>query len=157
MAHPLVKSVKPERRIAGLGFRAGAGTGSLRAALDAALSAGLMQPGDLAALATPADKADAPAVLALAAGLGLPLVAVPLGLLAGQRAARPSAAVPARYGERSVAESAALAAGGPGAQLAVGRRVAGDGMATAAIATCFTDPLAAPLTTTVTIAENTGP
>ena len=115
-------------RVAGLGFRAQASVASLRSALQAAGgSAGLT------ALATAEDKARAPALLQLAAELGLPVIAVPLTALQAQAAAS-SPHVPARYGSHSLAEAAALAAAGPGARLLATRAASADSLATAAIA-----------------------
>jgi cobalt-precorrin 5A hydrolase len=115
-------------RVAGLGFRAQVDLPALREALQrAGGTAGLT------ALATAADKATAPALLALAAELNLPVVAVPLAQLSSQ-AATPSPHVPERYGAHSLAEAAALAAAGPGARLVAARAVSGNRMATAAIA-----------------------
>ncbi len=118
--------------VAGLGFRAQCNVTSLRAALDAALQAH-GKPITLTALATAADKTRHPALLQLAAELQLPIIPVTLPQLTSQ-AARPSAHVPARYGARSVAEAAALAAAGPSATLASTRCISPDRLATAAIA-----------------------
>jgi cobalt-precorrin 5A hydrolase len=122
--------------VAGFGFRAGATEESLRAALAVALeaAAGLSGGDRVQALAAPADKADAPALVALAAGLGLPRHAVPLAALAAQTTITPAGPAAARYGPGSTAEAAALAAAGPGARLAALRAVAPDGRATCAIA-----------------------
>lgn len=122
--------------VAGLGFRVQSNVASLRAALHAAMEAAQQthgRPFTLTALATAADKATHPALLQLAAELQLPIIPVHLPQLASQ-AATPSIHVPARYGTRSVAEAAALAAAGPSATLASARRVSPDHMATAAIA-----------------------
>ncbi len=122
--------------VAGLGFRSAATTVSLRTALNAALtnaSSTCPTTPTLTALATAEDKADAPAFTQLAAELNLPILAIPLALLASQNAA-PSAAVPARYGHRSLSEASALAGAGPGARLVATRCQAPDGTATAAIA-----------------------
>lgn len=122
--------------IAGIGLRQQASVQALRQVLSGALAeAG--PPGGatlrLCALASAADKCEHPALLQLARESALPLRAVALDQLPLQ-AARPSAHVPARYGARSVAEAAALAAAGPGAVLASVRHVSADGSATAAIA-----------------------
>ena len=116
-------------RVAGFGFTSRATLASLRSALGRAGGGA-----GLTALATAADKADATAIRALAQELGLPLHAVALDQLASQAAARLAPAVPARYGARSVAEAAALAAAGPGARLVGTRVVSDDRLATAAIA-----------------------
>lgn len=132
--------------VAGFGFRAEATVASLRSALQAACAANKSatdQVPVLTALATAEDKAAHPALAQLAAELALPVVAVPLAQLAqlaqlaghvGTLSAAPSAHVPERYGARSLAESAALSAAGPGARLLAPRAVSADHMAIAAIA-----------------------
>lgn len=106
-------------RIAGMGFRKSATTAQLAEALRAAGGAG--------ALATAWDKAHA------LAPLGLPVHAVPLHAL--QAHARPgSPRVQALYGTGSLAESAALAAAGPGATLIQPRRTFAEGAVVVAIA-----------------------
>ncbi|SDP92278.1 cobalt-precorrin 5A hydrolase [Rhodoferax sp. OV413] len=115
-------------KVAGLGFRAQASVASLRSALQAAGNST-----GLSALATAEDKAGTPALLQLAAELGLQVIAVPLAALQAQ-AATSSPHVPARYGGHSLAEAAALAAAGPDARLLAARAVSADSLATAAIA-----------------------
>lgn len=106
-------------RIAGLGFRKSATTAQLAEALEAAGGAG--------ALATAWDKA------AALAALGLPVHAIPRPALEAH--ARPgSARVQALYGTGSLAESAALAAAGPGATLIQPRRSFAQGAVVVAIA-----------------------
>ena len=118
--------------VAGFGFRAEADLFSLREALREALNLAGGTAG-LTALATAEDKAQSPALQALAAELGLPVIAVPLAQLPAQPAS-PSPHVPQRYGAHSLAEAAALAAAGPGARLLARRAVSVDRRATAAIA-----------------------
>lgn len=115
-------------RVAGLGFRAAATTESLRGAL---LAAGGQ---DIAALATLAEKAAAPAVLALARELGLPVLPLAAAALAGVETLTQSPGQQARFGTGSLAEAAALCAAGSGARLLGPRAVSPDGLATAAIA-----------------------
>ena len=119
--------------VAGFGFRANAKVASLRSALEAANAT---QPASLlTALATAQDKATHPAILELANELALPLRAVALAQLASATASMTfSHHIPERYGARSVAESSALAAAGPGAQLLASRAISTDKMATAALA-----------------------
>ena len=120
--------------IAGFGFRAAATLESLRSALHMASNGSVIA---ITALATAADKANHPALMALARELTLPLMAVPLAQLTESSAAAALAAhsrIPERYGARSLAESSALAAAGPGAHLLAPRAVSADKMATAAIA-----------------------
>ena len=126
--------------VAGFGFRAGATLASLRSALHLASNGSVMS---ITALATAADKAHHPALIALARELALPLIAVPLAQLNefSTTAARSSnSRIPARYGARSVAESSALAAAGQGAQLLARRAISADKMATAAIALLTSHP-----------------
>lgn len=117
--------------VAGFGFRNGADADALAAALRAT-------GGRPDALATAADKAAAPAILALAERLALALRAVALQDLDQPGAAR-SPHAPARYHGRSLAEAAALAAAGPGARLIARRVPSPCGLATCALAE-RTDP-----------------
>jgi cobalt-precorrin 5A hydrolase len=125
--------------VAGLGFRAGCSVDSLRSALQAALPAASAHQGEeltiahVRGLAAAADKASHPALLQLAAELRLDIHPVSLPILA-KTPSSPSEYVPDRYGKHSVAESAALAAAGPGAALLSGRSISPDRMATAALA-----------------------
>jgi cobalt-precorrin 5A hydrolase len=113
-------------RVAGFGLRAAATAASLRAALAAAGG-----PAGLTALATVADKACHPALQTLAADLNLPLHPIPPERLAADAS---PARTPDRYGNRSVAEAAALAAAGPAARLVVPRAISPDRLATCAVA-----------------------
>jgi cobalt-precorrin 5A hydrolase len=115
--------------VAGFGFRVSASETALREALERAQAAAGVTA---EAIATAADKAGAPALVAVALRLNLPLFAVPLAELGG--AGTLSRQVPARYGGRSLAEASALAAAGPGARLLVGRVGSADGKAMAAMA-----------------------
>jgi len=115
-------------RVAGLGFRKAATTGSLRAALNAAGGPGV------GALATLAEKSVTPALLHLAQELGIPIIPVSAAALAGQETLTQSSRLQARLCTGSLAEAAALAAAGPGSRLLGPRSIAPDGMATAAIA-----------------------
>ena len=111
-------------RVAGFGFRHNAPLASFQAAL--ALTGGAD------ALATV--DAKLPGLTDLAHATGLPLIAVAKAALALHP--RPgSARVMALYGTGSVAESAALAAAGPGAALTQPRLTSPDGQVVIAIAT----------------------
>src|SRR5260370_12967448 len=72
-------------------------------------------------IATSAAKGGEPGIAAAASAIGVPLVLIPLGDLAaaGMRATTRSERVMALAGVPSVAEAAALVAGGPGARLIV--------------------------------------
>ncbi len=105
--------------VAGIGCRKGASASEIGAAIDAALSRAGLQPDALGLLATPAMKGGEPGIAAAATSLGVPLVLVPRADLeaAGVRTATRSERVVALMGVPSVAEAAALAAGGPAARL----------------------------------------
>lgn len=115
--------------IAGFGFRRDATDDSLREALS--LAAGNRQIG---ALATAADKAMSPALIALAADLNLPLHAITPDQIAAQDTATRSVRVQAERGTGSLAEAAALAATGPNGRLIGVRHISCDGMACCALA-----------------------
>jgi len=119
-------------RIAGFGFRKAADIAALRDALVAAGGAG-----GISAIATIADKAEAPPLQALARELGVPLIALPLDRVEGLATPSHSARVEAQFGVGSVAEAAALVAAGDGARLIAPRAVSANGMAVAAIAEGF--------------------
>ncbi|AWB47987.1 precorrin methylase [Gemmobacter aquarius] len=110
-------------RVAGIGFRGAATVDDLAAALALA--------GDADALATDTSKAGAAVMLALAARTGLAVRAVDVS---GTATPTASVRVTEAFGTGSVAEAAALVAAGRNARLVVGRVVAPNGMATAAIA-----------------------
>lgn len=109
-------------RVAGFGFRKGAGVESF---LDALALAGQQ----VDALATVDSKSEGLNQLSLR--LNLPVIAV----LSDRLSPRPgSERVRQLYGTGSVAEGAALAAAGVGAVLVVGRVASSDGQAVVAIA-----------------------
>jgi cobalt-precorrin 5A hydrolase len=114
-------------RVAGFGFRSGAGVESLAAALEAA--GGATGVGWLATV-----EAKAGGLAALAERLGLPVVGVTTARLTDAKVATRSEASLAAWGTGSVAEASALVAAGPGARLLTARRVSPDGRATCAIA-----------------------
>ena len=116
-------------KVAGLGFKQDATLDSLRDALAAAGG-----PDGLVAVATISDKADADALKLLARECGVPIKAIPAGVLAGIDTPTRSQRVSEKFGTGSIAEAAALAAAGPGARLIAMRAVSQDRAATAAIA-----------------------
>ncbi len=113
--------------VAGFGFRTEAGLESL---LDALHRTG----GRPEALATAKDKAVAPAFRDLARRLGLRIVAISPQRLEAERTASRSSISLRHRRVGSVAEAAALAAAGPGAQLVGPRAISSDRMATCALA-----------------------
>ena len=115
--------------VAGFGFRA---TTTVTALAEALAMAERAADAQAQAIATAADKVQSPAIVALSLRLNLPLIAVPLAELGTQGTL--SRKVPMRYGGRSLAEAAALAAAGPGARLLAGRMASADGTAMAAMA-----------------------
>lgn len=113
-------------RIAGLGFRAAVTLETLETLLQ--------QASAVSALVTLADKADHPALLALARQHDLPLRSLPREALAGLATQTRSCRIEQGFGTGSVAEACALAAAGPGARLVLPRVTSPDGMATLAVA-----------------------
>jgi cobalt-precorrin 5A hydrolase len=111
-------------RALGLGCRPGVAADAVLAAV-ASLSADLAGAPDM--IATIASRHGEPGLVAAAAALGLPLVFLPQSALAeaAPAAVTTSERVVALFGVPSVAETAALAAAGPGAKLTVPRRVVG--------------------------------
>lgn len=114
--------------VAGIGLRKDATVESLRSAMA------LAGADSATAIATPDDKADHPALVALAAELKLPIVRVSHDDLVAQDTQTQSKLVAQKRGTGSVAEAAALAAAGQGATLKAARVVSDDRMATCAIA-----------------------
>ena len=113
--------------IAGVGCRKGASAAAVAAAIEAAFArAGLAQD-LLDAIATTADKGSEPGITTAAITLGVPLVCVPPADLqsASGRTISRSERVVALTGLPSVAEAAALAAGGPAARLLSARIAVG--------------------------------
>jgi cobalt-precorrin 5A hydrolase len=115
--------------IAGFGFRGSAGVDSLRDALQRTA-----QSHKLTALATPADKATAASLRALATDLNLPVITVTTENLGQPNTATHSPRVQRLRNTGSVAEAAALSAVGVGARLISTRQVSHDRKATCAVA-----------------------
>jgi cobalt-precorrin 5A hydrolase len=118
--------------VAGIGFRGAAETASLHAALAKAVER--LGGVEIDVLATVDEKARVGAFRALADALCARIVAVAVQDLPAQDTLTHSDRIKRQFGTGSLAEAAALAAAGPGAQLLVMRVVSPDGMATAAIA-----------------------
>lgn len=120
--------------VAGVGCRKGAGAAAIEGVIAAALSRCGLAAQALSLIATSAAKGDEPGIAAAAAVLGVPLVFVPQDALeaAGERTITKSERVALRTGVPSLAEAAALAAGGPTSRL-IAPRVA-IGSATCALA-----------------------
>jgi cobalt-precorrin 5A hydrolase len=113
--------------VAGVGCRRGASAAAVVAAIEAAFARAGVAQDLLDAIATTASKCGEPGIPAAAAKLGVPLVFVPQAELesAGVRAITRSDRVVRLTGVPSVAEAAALAAGGSAARLFSARITAG--------------------------------
>jgi cobalt-precorrin 5A hydrolase len=109
--------VDQEMIVAGVGCRKGASADEVRAAIAAALDRAGLDALDI--VATAASKGGEPGISAAARLLGVPLVLVPQRDLEAQasRTATRSERVVALMAVPSVAEAAALAAGGPASRL----------------------------------------
>jgi cobalt-precorrin 5A hydrolase len=109
--------------VAGIGCRKGASSNDIGAVIADALARAGFAAHALDLIAAPELKAGEHGVAAAAAALGVPLVLVPQAdlKLAGARAETCSERVLALMGVPSVAEAAALAAGGSTARLIVPR------------------------------------
>ena len=119
--------------VAGVGCRRGTSAAEIETAIAAALAQAGLANHKLDLVATAAFKGDEPGIVAAAAARGVDLILIAQGDLerAGGRATR-SRRVAELVGVGSVAEAAALAAGGPAARLVL-RRIA-IGPATCALA-----------------------
>jgi cobalt-precorrin 5A hydrolase len=113
--------------VAGIGCRKGTAAAQIEAAIAAALARAGLSVAAVGAVATSAAKGDEPGIAAAASSIGVPLVLVARDDLAaaGARAATRSERVLALTGVPSVAEAAALAAGGPAARLIAPRIAVG--------------------------------
>jgi cobalt-precorrin 5A hydrolase len=120
--------------VAGVGCRKGTAAAEIEAAIAAALARAGLGIAAVRLIATSAAKGDEPGIAAAAVSIGVPLVVVAQDDLAAaeERVATRSERVLALTGVPSVAEAAALAAGGPAARL-IGPRIA-VGPATCALA-----------------------
>ncbi|MBD1192737.1 precorrin-3B C(17)-methyltransferase [Vulcanococcus sp. Clear-D1] len=123
----------------GMGCERGTSLSLLQRCLEESLAAEGLAPEAVAGLASADRKADEPALLQLAAQHGWPLRCFSSAALNAVPVPNPSAVVQAELGTASVAEAAALLAGGPQARLRTPKRIerardGEQGAATAAIA-----------------------
>lgn len=129
-AHEVI--LRPPSLVVGVGSSSGADPAAMRDLVARTVAeAGL----DLAAVGVVATidlKEHEPAIVGLAAELGVPLRTFPAPVLASRDVPTPSEVVAAAVGTPSVAEAAALEAAGPGAQLVVTKQRSAD--ATVAVA-----------------------
>jgi cobalt-precorrin 5A hydrolase len=113
--------------VAGVGCRKGVLAADIKAVITAACAGAGVAASQLRLIATSAAKGGEPGVVAAASAIGVPLLLIPPGDLAtaATRAATRSERVIALVGVASVAEAAALAAGGPAARLIAPRIAVG--------------------------------
>jgi cobalt-precorrin 5A hydrolase len=113
--------------VAGIGCRRGATAAEIEAAIAAALARAGLVASALSLVATSAAKTGEPGIAAAASALRLPLVTIPQDKLeaATPRTLTSSERVMAATGVPSLAEAAALAAGGPAARLLAPRVAVG--------------------------------
>lgn len=111
--------VHPPSLVVGMGCNRGTDESHLAGLLARTLDEAGLAPESLAALASADVKADEPGLVALATGLGLPLVTYAAATLATQPVPSPSTVVDGHVGTPSVAEAAVLA---HGADLVIGKR-----------------------------------
>ena len=113
--------------IAGIGCRKGVSAAQVGEAIGAALARAGLQRDALDLIATPVQKGAEPGIVAAANALSVPLVLVPPADLenATPRILTRSERVIALTGLPSIAEAAALAAGGPSARLVASRTAVG--------------------------------
>jgi cobalt-precorrin 5A hydrolase len=109
--------------VAGIGCRRGVSAAAIATVIDAAFARAGLDKDALGAIATAAVKGGEPGIAAIASELRVPLVLVrPTELeAAGRRAVTRSERVVALIGVPSVAEAAALAAGGVTSRLLLSR------------------------------------
>lgn len=119
--------------VLGVGLRSGTPYDELRALVDSALQEASLEVAAVSQVVTVDTKADEPAVVRLAAELGVSLTSSPASLLAPLDVPSPSSSVERLAGSPSVAEAAVVLAGGvlvvpkrrsANATVAVGRLVA---------------------------------
>jgi cobalt-precorrin 5A hydrolase len=113
--------------VAGVGCRKGVRAADIEAAIMAAFDRAGVAASALRLIATSAAKGGEPGIAAAASAIGVPLVLIQPGDLAAAetRTTTRSERVIALAGVPSVAEAAALAAGGPDARLIVPRVAVG--------------------------------
>ncbi|APX83721.1 precorrin methylase [Methylorubrum extorquens] len=119
----LDEAVTPPRVVAGIGFRRATTAAEIVALLNRALAEAGLASGQLAAIATAADRASEPAIREAAAVFGLVPTALDAAALTAvdARVVTRSGRIEASRGVGSVAEAAALACAGPAARLVLPR------------------------------------
>jgi cobalt-precorrin 5A hydrolase/precorrin-3B C17-methyltransferase len=130
--------LRPPTLVIGVGASSGAPAEEIRQLIDETLAQAGLSPRSVGALATVEAKANEPGIVAVAKQLRVPLMAYDAERLGAIEVPNPSAAPLAAVGTPSVAEAAALAFAGAGAELLVPKRKStpqsGPARATAAVA-----------------------
>ncbi|HVW31343.1 MAG TPA: precorrin-3B C(17)-methyltransferase [Acidimicrobiia bacterium] len=125
-------ALHPPSLVLGVGSSSGADPEALHRLVAGTLGAAGLAIEAVGSVATVDRKAHEPAIVELAAALGVELRTFPADRLAAVPVPNPSAAVETAVGTPSVAEAAALAAAGPGGRLVVEKHRSAD--ATVAVA-----------------------
>jgi cobalt-precorrin 5A hydrolase/precorrin-3B C17-methyltransferase len=129
--------LRPASLVVGVGSSTGADPDNLWSLVIETLAGAGVALGSVGQLATLDRKAGEPAIVALAARLGVPVrtfdAAALAGVVASGRVPNPSQVVDAAVGTPSVAEAAALLAAGPGSTLVAAKQVAASRDATVAV------------------------
>jgi len=116
---PPTVRLHPASLVVGIGTATTASPSDVRRALDAALSGAGLASESVGLVATIDRRRDHPALVSV----GRPIVGYPASLLATYAVPHPSETVAHAVGTPSVAEAAALAGAGPGAELVVDKQV----------------------------------
>ena len=114
--------LRPRSLVLGVGSSSGAGPEALHSLAIETLAAEGLSIDAVGCVATVDRKASEPAIVELAAGIGVPLRTFPADVLAAVPVPNPSEVVEEAVGTPSVAEAAALAARGHGGALVVEKR-----------------------------------
>jgi cobalt-precorrin 5A hydrolase/precorrin-3B C17-methyltransferase len=124
--------LRPRSLVVGVGTSTGADPAGVHALVTAALARAGLHPAAVASVATIDRRRTEPAVVELAARLGVPVRTMPADVLATAPVPNPSPVVATAVGTGSVCEAAALLGAGPGASLVVEKQRSAD--ATVAVA-----------------------
>jgi cobalt-precorrin 5A hydrolase/precorrin-3B C17-methyltransferase len=117
--HDADVALRPPSLVVGVGTSTGATAGEVIKAVGTALDQAGLAPESMNRIATVDRRAEHPALTGLADHFGLPVLAFAAEVLDQVAVPNPSDAVHQAVGTHSVAEAAALAAAGPGAELVV--------------------------------------
>jgi cobalt-precorrin 5A hydrolase/precorrin-3B C17-methyltransferase len=126
--------LRPPSLVVGVGSSTGADAAALEDLVMAALAQAGLATEAVGAVATLDRKASEPAIVALGRRLAVPVRTFDAATLAGVPVPNPSDVVAGAVGTASVAEAAALLAGGPGARLVATKQISATGDSTVAVA-----------------------